>query len=312
MNLLPGEIITLDLPGFRKASPWNATVDFVVSPGGALSSVFFNSTLQQLNFVIGRQLPPDVHFNVTVLRSSRIYVPHDGLRWNQTKLALSSQALDGLVLPIDVQKANAVGTMFGTVIGADVPFLEYEPRVPGEAATLYFHFVCSMLVDVNESFVIHLPEFMIETKSSALVSIPLPLPFRLATWSGSSSSLVLIVADRIEPKAPLYVIIPSSVGFLLPARGMTKHHWLTIGINAAAGLRSPIRLHTRPLGAFVNGQVNLRYRSVVHRYTGIAQGKAGMPTELDLQFLPTMSILPGEMITISLPGFLGVQGAGVL
>jgi len=309
MNLVPFEVITLSLPGFRSALPGvllgSAPVDFTVLPAGALLSAVFNAVDETLDLIIAQHLPPDVPFLVTILRTSQIYVSHEGIRWNQTGLALSSSAADGAVLPIDITKTNAVGTIFGTAIGADPPFLEYEPRIAGEAATLLFHFVCSMVVDANETFVVHLPEFTSTAPRDSPVLIDIKSPFSQGTWVGYTSTLIFTLAERIEARTPLFVSIASSEGILLPLQGMRSRHRLTIQTDAEAGRREPIQLHSATLGNLAG--TNLRYRSVFNSYTGIAQGKRNFATSIFLGFTPSMTILPGELVMVYLDRFQGPQ-----
>ena len=118
--------------------------------------------------------------------------------------------------------------------------------------------------------------------------------------------LTLVAASKINASTPLFVTIPSTMGIRLPSRGMDRQHRLSIGINALAGQRSPIQLHVATLGTFTAGVV-LKYRSVVNNYTGVAQGKRDKPTELDLTFTPTMTILPGERVVVKLDRFQGLQ-----
>ena len=311
MHLLPGEAITLYLPEFRSTLAGNLSVDFTASPTGSVSRAIFNQTLRTLDLIIGQVVPPDEYFVVTVLKSSQIFMRHDGVRWNQSGFALSSKAADGPVLPIDIPKTNAVGTIFGTGIGNDTPFLEYEPRVAGEPAALFLHFVCSMMVGVNETFVIYLPNFTTEAGSFAEVRIDLEQPFRSAIWYGKTSTLELTPRDSIEPRTALHVMIPSSAGIRLPSQGMRTTHRLTIEIDAQAGKRKPIRMYSAKLGSFAPGLL-LRYRSVVHQYTGLKMGKRSEPTELDLTFSPTMNILPMERVIVNLDLFIGAQNHDIV
>jgi endonuclease I len=311
MHLLPGEAITLYLPEFRSTLAGNLTVDFTASPPGSVSKAVFNRTLHTLDLIIGQAVPPDECFVLTVLKSSQIFMRHDGVRWNQSGFALSSKAADGPVLPIDIPKTNAVGTIFGTGIGNDAPFLEYEPRVAGEPAALFLHFVCSMMVGVNETFVIYLPKFTAEAGSFAEVRVELEQPFRSATWYGKTSTLELTPRDSIEPRTALHVMIPSSAGIRLPSQGIRTTHRLTIQIDAQAGQRQPIRVHSDKLGSFSPGLL-LRYRSVVHQYTGIKMGKRSEPTELDLTFSPTMNVLPMERLIVNLDLFIGAQNHDIV
>ena len=311
MHLLPGEEITLSLPEFRSTLSQNLSVDFTAYPAGSVSSAVFNSTSQTLGFIIGQAVPPNESLKINVLRSSQIYVRYDGVRWDQSGFALSSKAADGPVLPIDISKTNAVGTIFGTGIGNDAPFLEYEPRVAGEPAALFFHFICSMVVDVNETFTIHLPEFSEASESYAGVPMILERPFRSAVWYRNTSRLELTTSDRIEPRTPLFVTIESSAGMRLPSQGMRTSHRLTIEIDAQAGQRQPIRVNAAMLGTFAPGLL-LRYRTVVHDYLGVEVGKRNEPTELDLTFSPTMNILPRELITVNLDKFLGTQNENIV
>jgi hypothetical protein len=304
MQLMPGEAIWLTLTNFTRRVITSVSIDFEVSPTGALS-VDFDSTLQSMKFTANKRLFPDEQLRVTILTSSQIFMRDYGIRWNQTGLALSSNAADGPVPPIDILTTNSVGTIFGTGIGENPPMLKYDPRVAGEVTTLFLQFICSMVIESGEIFLLHLPQFTRRDDSYAVIPIEVEHPSFRARWSGNASTLTLTAVNRIERNAPQLVTIPSSAGIMLPTLGMSPQHWLSIEINARAGKRSAVRLHTPPLGAFT-GAVTLKYRSVVHQNTGVKQGKSGEPTELDLTFTPTMIILPGEYVKIYLNGFWGM------
>ena len=308
MDIWKGSEIKLYLPDFvcsQQLSCQTSNLPFRSSPPGFISSVSWNNEIQFCVFTVNKTMQQNTVLVVTVLSSSGIAIPAQGVQVNQQNLRFSiaqpSESVYGSVLAAPFLAVTPVRALKG------VPFLSFDPPKVGVNVALSL-FLCSYM-DLNPGDVLKLslPRFSLssasgDTQGSIDGFDPITFPF---SWNSSEEVMYITIsreANIIPAEANISLSISADNGLSLPERGLAPPDGfygimrsapnLTISIFSKTGDLLPTKLNFNPVGSFTN-TTKLMYDYPV----------AGFKSGIALQFAATFPILQYERMQIALPNF---------
>ena len=208
---------------------------------------------------------------------------------NQQNLTIGTTSFDGPIHPRPFDIAPAVGA-----------FIFSEIRFPqgraGNSTAIEIDLVASMIINVSEKILIHLPFFAGSSRQIVLENSS----FSVVSWNSSEAVLELVASQTLHARSSLSVVVPQALGIMLPRTGIaTNSKGILI---STASLNGPVlwtHFHrVKPVGFFSNSAV------------AVQPPIAGRSVSVTVSFTAFMDLNNGSSVDISLPAFhLNSSGA---
>eukprot|EP00961_Rhodomonas_salina_P131331 1767495-Rhodomonas_salina.1 len=259
--------------------------------------------LVRLVFSVAAEIPSGRPISVAVPASAGIQIPVEGLEGcmsmggpgapvSSCSLLVGTNATAGPSPMSPFRRVPAVGSL-GQTSSLTFPGM----RGVTDAAPITLEFVPSMPIASNEVASMKLPNFT----GTAFTDLPLNISGNgssvLVSWIPSTYVLRFQFLNAIAAGTWTRISVPAAAGIYLPAEGVrTNQPNIQISFGTVAGPIpwTPIA-STQAVGSF--------YLETELSFGGDA-GSA--PTSVTASVKPSMDILPGETITLELPGFSGM------
>jgi hypothetical protein len=163
---------------------------------------------------------------------------------------------------------------------------------------LDFEFRAAMKLLFNESVVLHLPDFALPL-GAVEVYWRDPRVFGLGEWSQEAHELTVYMLADILPNTLTQLRLQAFTGVTMPFLGVRNNFaGLKVSTPCADGPVPPTSaMQVQPVGAF-GLTPRLKYG-----VEGTGVGRINETVSILVSFSAKMGLLPGERITIRLPGF---------
>ena len=327
--ITPGEIITINLPGFTGISTANITISlgscrgdpvlFLAGSGSdseesengggyeknrsllelgnedlaVFATASWSVSTSLLELTVRQSIKSLQLCSLTVPFAANVQLPETGVLPNiESKITIALDSAMGSILPTRVFSVKGVGSLSNHS-------LEYIPSAVKETQ-IRIRFKPSMPMIPGDRLIVRLPNFLGESSTCVRIGFYKSEPrgsIALGDWDRSSEELILYITGNIIAFESVMVLVPASAGLILPMQGLkTNQASLTMEAQALYGNvpADPISV-SEPVGSFLMSP-NLTF----------APGIAGKQSALKLSFEPQMNLQSGETLSIVLTGFTGV------
>ena len=303
MAVQPSEPIIFRFPDFLLGSGTSALSSAVINwqkdnnsslPMNEINAVVNTSLDGNFSLILSLSSPetllPYQEYVVTVPSSIGIILPRNGVKTDEPRITVETNARSGPVLASSVAHTQSVGSFLST------PALSFSPNARAETATdVRLTFAAQMVIDIGEAVSVKLPGFT--SPSIDLFQLSASSNFSSASWAPSASILSFTAARILEAGSFQSVSLPESAGLKVAADGVRRLSTVyKIQTNAVAGPVAETTIDSlQPVGDFVpSTSVSFSTRIGVDKETTVT-----------LSFAPRMKVSVGELIEITLPGFTG-------
>ncbi len=293
VTVFPGDAINLFLPNFSSARTvlvamlshaQQLTGGF--SPITSKSQAFWNTTAQILTINVTDELPGSVEATVLIPRDSALRLPIDGVKQNQIELRMSVDAIAGRVMPTSIMSSPAVGSVSNT---SSISFS--PPAAAGRKTDITLSFSTKMRVEVGDVARLILPLFARANSSMEFKLLDSSRTFLNASWDEAFQSVVFRCNKTLEPNSIVTILVSD---FIVPLVGVRRNQTdITLAIEARDGpmFQTPV-IKTPGIGSVTDTSA-LTYDPI----------SASVSIDIIFSFVPQMDLVPGDVITLTLPDF---------
>jgi hypothetical protein len=157
MKILQGSVVRLDLPGFTceecmLCEECNEVTDMKALPNTSFVSAFWYDEPPHLKMTAAEDIAIEQDVVVLIESTAGIKLPVEGVRINQPTLTISTDNLEGPVNATSIATVSPVGGFFGDS-------LSFSPPKASADALVTLILQTHMELEVNDTMVLHLPEF---------------------------------------------------------------------------------------------------------------------------------------------------------
>jgi hypothetical protein len=298
MNLVQGDTIRLELPGFvgktlithavNSTPPGKVTHMSWTEPRVHNQSNGSVSVPGFLIFTVASEIWGADEVVITVGADANISLPVQGVRLDMTGARISITADAGYALPAPLQRVAAIGSF------RDTPTIAYDPPLAGAGAQINISFVPEMTIQGLENIFIVLPRFdgrRVNETGILVTSIPVGV-VSLVFWDNKTNTLKLPITRQVDAGTRVLISIPAGTGIVLPETALERN-WPSIIISTDAfyGPVMPTPLANSP----AVGSLGTSTKLVL---TGF-----GLNVRLQFSFIAQMDLLPSESLVLTLPLF---------
>jgi hypothetical protein len=297
MSILPGETVSLKLPGFFAVEG-----DCESRTSALVRSIYFlratwNATRSELSLTAHQTVDQKTFVEVSVPSNFGLSLPLNGLKQNQQSLLVGSNAASG---PVSFQPITANPAL--TVL--DDPTVDFDPPRVNANVSIKISFrakaTSSRQIQYLEVISIILPQGFRRAINSPVVFVNGSSRIPSARWNANTSVLDLQISQDL-PAQQFDLLIPASQGFSLPDVGLRKgqvQYYLDLRLGPSEP--TPMLL-SHSVGAFMPG-MSIEF---VHPFVAVQQLSAGQLVSMRIEFTTTMDVVAGESVTLTLPLFTG-------
>ena len=285
MNMYPGDNITVSFKLWTAPAPFNFTFSLCARSTGCacnlqpfmtagicasaqyLKSGRIYNALDDVKLAmsVSNFIPMNEPILLLIPYSFGLKIPINGVRLNDQRMTVESDAVAGPFPATGILKSDAVGS-FGTS-----PSIKFSGgadfQAAGSITTIQFSFTPSMLINSYERIVLFLPDFTgSDTSFSDAQSAPVYCSpsishllgcgslIRTGSWNSNSHELTLTVEGfaTIPPNQTMTIFIGTTAGISTPSDGLASSQLsLTVRTNAAAGPVPPTPItYSQHIGLF--------------------------------------------------------------
>jgi hypothetical protein len=294
--LAMGDSVALQLPGFAGSD--SDSIPVTSAPASAVARATWHNTTGTLTLRVTRAVPPGAAVVATVAATAGLVVPPGGITLGAPGFVFSAAAVAGPIPETIMSRVPAVGVFQDSALAFEPSLADGETPV-----RVGLNFTYARAAKSGEHFFLRLAGFVraaagdAVNATSTLYSGLGKSVFAEAVWDLNGSVLKLTLDGPLSAGAVLGVTVP---GFLLPSDGVRADDPdLTLATDAYAGpvLPTPVR-HTPAVGALADTALDWSPR------------RAGAEVALSVAFSPAMTLAPGEIIEVYLPGWSGPPSGG--
>jgi hypothetical protein len=298
ISLRPGDALVLSLPSFGG----HAFVDFPVldsQTGRSMRASWTGPTepVLRIIFLEGLAVTTCSNFSITVPARAGVHLPVFSSFENNPALRLSIFSAQGIVTDM-FASSPAVGSFATSPASLSISVLS-----PGARSEFSVTFSADMTIRMGDSVGLVLSGFTGKEQTCApVISRPLGAIHK-ASWNPLNSTFIMTAAQDITRGSTVAVTIPYIFGLSSPPDGL--------GIPAGSDLRTP----STPIRISTNTAEGPNPGSDVHVFPRIgsfqdsrldflpAAAEPGDVVSLIMSFTSRVGLVPGDVITLSLPGF---------
>jgi hypothetical protein len=318
MDIRMGEYIFVSLPAFGGAlqrtfdsatnaqwrTYWSGSETMTlynVSTDHTLTDIVIpNNTLA---FVATEMVSKGTSISVVVPSSSGIKLPAVGNFANQTSLTISTNAAAGPVLPTAISRSPPVGSFLDS---ASLRFT--APCRASQACEFELAFNASMGFVQYDEIEFRLPGFTGPGWSGASTPTLFLDGVRRGAapvWNRTIETVSFRIGRNPAPRFSRWTLkIPANAGLFVPANGLRRNEeTFTIKTNATLGPVLATSLsHVQAIGTFLQSP-HLSFPDTLVPRAPPRVAVAGEPAAIRLVFSAVMRFVPGDHVTVVLPGF---------
>ena len=288
MVIETGETVTLTLPGFRAE---NASHVYVTTNRiHVWRAVEWKQGEAKLLFTVNTTL--QIHDDLEMVIEG-LTLPETGVRLNQESIAISSDAVDGPVIPTPLISTQQVGSFTNTTS------LAFEPSQANTPVNITFGFVPEMELLPGDTLQLVLPNFYRICNSGPcsdpappvnVVSDP-PGAMMVDEWDEAVGMLTLRVLGTVPRRHAALLTVLSGAGMHLPSLGLLSGDpALTVQANASRGPLPVESIHVVPgVASFTSAALSWD------------PPRISSATAIILNFTATTAMEPGDKLTLFLP-----------
>ena len=283
-DIQSGETVTMQLPMFSGASMSSMTVS---------SNIALTATWDVVSYAItmtfNASLRAGVLAEVYIPDSNGIVLPIRGVEANQTQITLATDASEGI--------SNAVPVLFTEPVGAFlVSSLNFKDAAATMPAQIILSCIASFRIEVGDMIVLTLPLFYGSDVTSLNIS---SMNFN-GSWSTANTTILLTASRCVPSETPTVIKIEALPDIRMPARGVAPNESaILLSSLARQGPTLGVSFQSvSPIGAFLSSELKVFPRVAT---------VAGVPVGLSIRFRLNkgLTVQPGEVIFLALPGFRG-------
>jgi hypothetical protein len=285
MRLSPNDRISFYLPSFQGKSSGTVVVESSNVAPQTFSAVWSFDT-RTASLIVMKEVPRLTEVMVLLPVGMGIRLPGMGIEANSPTLTISSTAVDGPVPQTPIPISPGIGFLRDLAISFNQYCTMSAPTIVDFTTT--FSSARTPLA-ANEVVTVSLPGFSASDMTFDVTSTPAG-KIVSGSWTASASSVSFTVAERIDSSMLVQVTVPSTVGVVAPAIGVSSNQAsLRISSNSNGAPVSPTPF------AFV-GAIGIISDSSI-TFTETCQG---MPTSLTATVRASIPLFAGDNITLSL------------
>jgi hypothetical protein len=289
MDLTVSSAITLTLPGFERRSGDISDFEVQCTPSGKFTMAAWNEDTKTLQLSVQNVVRAQTRVEIIVPGgSSGLWIPNNGVGTNLATLLVESDSLEGRVPPTTISSTKGVGTFTNT------PTIAYDPPKVQVDTSIAVTFAAKMPLSAQDTVTLRLAGF--SRAGGDYIDASTHQSFEV-TWSEAAQSLTFKFRDAIPARELVDVALESALGFRLPPGGVKENDLsLTIASSAIAGPVLPTTIaNSPPVGSFKDS-VQLYYSPACAPGSGCT---------IYVEFRPTMALVRGDFITVTLSKFTG-------
>jgi len=285
MELREGDSLFLHLKGFfQQVAGYN--IEVTSTPADILSSVRWTADAELLQFQFQQTVSPNTQLSFVISRDSGLCIPINGVRSNDTRLEISSDAFDGPVSSRPLINVEPVGSFTNTSM------IHFDPAIVDQVSNISVSFRAQMDLIPGDHIMLTLNGFNLTRAQGRSLSS------NQSEFNVTNQNIIVDVLERIPALTEVVIFLPSELEIRLPMLGVDKERCciadmsccVLIGTDARFGPMSDMPLfYQQPVGSFKDSTTLDFFPPRVGRLDGIA-----------ISFTTIMTIYTGESISISL------------
>ena len=304
MPLRVNDAIYLRFPNFGLSG---ASLRLVIA-GVGIADISKNLTVLEIKLSITTCFARSSKFIFSLPVLAGIQLPEGGLRGDAAGITISIAAEDGPIPTTEII-SSSIGYFMNTS-------LELNPPRAGSVTELRFNFTPTMNLQAGDAVILQLPKFNFSGFCSTIVNSTIyngsnTVVNATIVWAnctsqypwwpvGIQNSIVFVVAENVDSKTPITVVVPTTAGFYVPEAGLFRNdESITLWANAADG-----SLYAPGVPVLYSFQV-LNGGKCVFSSISFDPPKFDFASNITLSFILSSMLYYGDVVTVSLPEFQG-------